>query len=143
MIAFVNVARLSAATFVAYAAVVALSVLAPGVPPEWPWGWVDFISRAARLIVALALAGALLFVGTPASHWAFAFAAWFGAFGALSLFGQLYQRFIPDGSGNYILINWPHFSLVVASEAALLLVLVAWRPSKGRTGAVPGASHSS
>jgi len=122
----------SAAGLIAYAVLVTLSALpGSGVTPELGGGVLALVMRGIQLTAALALAAALLIGAAPARRFAVAFALWFGAFGALSIAGQLVQRFVPDGSGNFIIINPTNFAFTLATELALLVILLgstlSWR----------------
>src|SRR5262249_30457518 len=50
-----------------------------------------------------------------------AFLSWFGTFGLVVIAGQLWQRFVPDGTGNFIYIDAVTFTVSVASELLLAL----------------------
>lgn len=115
----------SAGALIAYAVLVALSASPEsGATPEMGGGVVGLVAEGIRVTTALALAAALLMRLRQARRLVLAFSIWFGLFGALSLAGQLYQRFVSDGSGNYIIINRTTFAFNLATEFALLVVLL-------------------
>jgi hypothetical protein len=129
---------LNAGALIGYAALVAFSALpASGATPELGGGAVNFVLHGIRFAGALALAVALLIRVPAGRRLAIAFSLWFGAFGAISLAAQIYQRLVPDGTGNYIIINWTNFALGFATEVALLVVLLGCTSGWRRSAAHP------
>lgn len=74
-----------------------------------------------RAMAALGLAFAVARPDGRFDRWAVAFFAWFIATGAITVAGQLWQRLVDDGTGNYVLID-PVFLTVSASSTLLLAI---------------------
>jgi hypothetical protein len=111
----------SAAGLAGYAALVAVAVALEGRTVPHGFAGPDAAIRAA---LALGLAGAVLMRPQRAWRYVVWYTVWLGAFGAVAVGGQLFQRYVADGSGNYILINPTMFALSIAMEMALAVALV-------------------
>ena len=74
-----------------------------------------------RAMAALGLAFAVARPDGRFDRWAVAFFAWFLATGALTVVGQMWQRFVADGTGNYSLVD-PVFLTVSAGSTVLLAI---------------------
>ena len=74
-----------------------------------------------RAMAALGLAFAVARPDGRFDRWALAFFAWFLATGVLTVGGQIWQRFVDDGTGTYVLVD-PGFLTVRACSTGLLAV---------------------
>lgn len=84
-----------------------------------------------RAVFFLGLAFAIVRAESRFDRVVTASVAWFAVFGAITIAGQLWQRYTDDGTGNYILIDPVFFAFTLACEALLLLagaILLAVRP---------------
>jgi hypothetical protein len=115
----------SASGLAAHAALIAVAAALAGraVPP-------GFVGPDASIRAALALGLAAAVLVQPRRAWRFTvgYAVWLGAFGAMTIGAQLFQRYVPDGSGNYILINPTMLALSIAMETALFVALAGALP---------------
>lgn len=84
----------------------------------------ELLPPVFRAMAALGLAFAVARPDGRFDRWAVAFLAWFLATGAVTVAGQLWQRFVDDGTGNYVLID-PVF-LTVSACSTLLLAIAAF-----------------
>jgi hypothetical protein len=97
------------------------------------WGWasnggpivahgpVDVLVRAAA---AIAIGAGLISRVGLAPFAASFFATVLGLSGLVGIGGQLYQRYVPDSAGMYILLNPVAFTVTIVSTSLLLAVLV-------------------
>lgn len=112
---------LSAAGLVAYAMIVAIGAWrGAGLMPAAVVGSDAYI-RAAVAIVLATLVLIRPRIGRPL---VMTYAIWFGSFGLAAIVGQLYQRYVPDGAGTYILINPAMFAFTLGCEVGLVAALV-------------------
>jgi len=75
----------------------------------------------ARALLALGMAFAAARPDARFDRLVVAFLVWFGVFGLIGISGQLWQRYVPDDVGEYILIDPVFFSVTVGSELLLLV----------------------
>lgn len=100
-----------------YACVVSWGSLSGGGPIVSQFGFEGFVRAAAAAVLAVGIA----FHSRVAARLATAFAGAFGFFGVVSLAGQLYQRYVPDSAGMYILLNGVAVTVTLLSTIALLI----------------------
>ena len=119
-----------------YAAIVLISMTAPGSRADVTYG-----TYPLRALAALLLALAVLWPSSWADRVVGVYIAWFAVLGLLSLIGPLYQRFVPDSAGMTIYIDTATYSVAFASEIALIASALAWARRESRLGAKTGADR--
>lgn len=75
----------------------------------------------ARAALALWLAFAAARSDARFDRWVALFVGWLSATGAVAIVAQLWQRYVPDSTGNFVLIDPALLAVTVASEFLLLV----------------------
>ena len=79
------------------------------------------IASYARAALALGLAFAAARPDGRFDLWIALFVGWLAAIGAIVIAGQLWQRYVDDGTGNFVLIDPAFFAVTLASEFLLVV----------------------
>ena len=86
-----------------------------------------------RAMAALGLAFAVARTDGRFDRWAALFLAWFLATGVVTVAGQIWQRLVDDGSGNYVLVDPVLLTVSACSTALLALAAVSLYGAKRAT----------
>ena len=78
-----------------------------------------------RAALGLALAFAIARPDGRFDRWVVAYVVYFGVIGLVTVGGQLWQRYVPDSAGMYILIDPVFFAVTLGSEALLAVAAAA------------------